>query len=81
MKTNNIDKEKLNKYKIERLIDIKTNIIEDTLKLENDFVIAENTEQKYVIAKDYIANINTMAEIEKEIKGLMNKEKEVNKID
>ena len=81
MKTNNINEKKINKYKIERLTEIKLNIIEDTLKLENDFVIAENTEQKYVIAKDYIANINTIKQIEKEIEDFMNKEKGGNVID
>ena len=68
----------LKAYHKRKLAEIKRECKDRAYELAEDIKEAETDEYKYCIAKDFITQINTIRDIEKEIKELENKEKEEN---
>lgn len=69
--------EVLKAYKRKKLADIKKECLDKAWELAEDFKEAETNEFRFAIAQDFITQINTIREIEKEII----KEKEVKEND
>lgn len=67
--------EVLKAYQKRKLLEIKRECKDKAYELAEDFKEAETDEFKYCIAKDFITQINTIRDIEKEIKEIENKEK------
>lgn len=70
--------EVLKDYHKRKLNEIKRQCKDRAYELAEDFKEAETDEYKFCIAQDFITQINTIREIEKEIKEAENKEKEGN---
>lgn len=67
--------EVLKAYQMKKLAEIKRECEDKADELAREFKEAGTNEYKYCIAKDFITQINTIRDIEKEIKEMENKEK------